>query len=145
MLRARRCHSRHTAITTGARAQLTVPEPGVLLRLTMRGDVIEGRLLSLENDSIHLKLRGGTAELVVNRAHVDKLEMSRRTRGHPWKGALIGAGVGALLQMLGEEDYTTCGETSTGCAAYGAGAGAVAGVLIGMAVRTRVWETVERD
>jgi hypothetical protein len=115
--------------------------------LTRQGQIFRWYDVRLAPDvTSALLLAGGTdAQPQMPTAQIAQVSVRSRSRGL-WEGALIGAGVGAALgALIGPDDncayYSNyCVSTRTGQAAWGAGSGALWGVIVGAirASRTRI-------
>ena len=114
-----------------------------------------GNLYSLAGDTLVLS-RGIQADTV--RLGPDlRLQVAIRSRSHARTGGAIGASIGLVVGALaGAAAYEPCsglgclmapsqGEAIAGGAFIGAGAGALLGLLVGSAVMTDEWATVDLE
>ena len=118
--------------------------PGERVRITFESRRVDGVLTVLNEQTLTLQPRDGTAEITVSRAAITKLE---RTFGHRSRargaglGALSGLGLGAAAGLASS---TACKPTDWFCSAgfnaglfgiFGAGLGAITGVILPPATR----------
>jgi hypothetical protein len=137
-------------LATPARAQgQATVAPGARVRVTVGAPWSEQYTAKIE--AIHgdtLLLEGGATRVMLFR-FLERLEVSRGRRGHPWRGAWIGgiAGVvGGIPAMYAICTYAGCEVAGLvgGAAAFGA-AGALIGAGIGALIKTDKWEEVPLD
>jgi hypothetical protein len=116
---------------------------------------VQGNLLRLSEDSLHILPAGGADTVAFATGAVARLEVSRGRRSNAGKGALlglaIGAGAGLALGVAASAEECTglgCTEVGPGevvavMAFFGA-TGAGLGALIGAASHSERWEQVPR-
>ncbi len=116
----------------------------------------KGELISSTADSIVLRAEGSDSLLTFPPKAVARIEMSRGRHGHPWRGAGIGFGAGAVAgvftALVGYRDYNCYMEdqdlTWLSATILGLGGGLLGagiGALIGADVRADRWEEVSLD
>jgi hypothetical protein len=117
---------------------------------------IEGTLLGADSTAVTLVPKGthplATGEMRLPAIDVTRLDVALERKSHWWQGALIGAAAGALLVGLSSDVDPVLCEVNTDvlCSrgeafAYGAGGGALIGVVIGALVKTDQWTPVALD
>ncbi len=131
------------------------PEPGDRVRYSTVSDTGRrhvGRTVRLHGDTIVIdrlvpSMTGGApawASASFVTPSLARLEKRVGRRGHAGRGALIGGGAGLLLGMLctmeDEESFPQSGQGA--CFSGGVLLGVGTGALIGMAIRSDVWEPV---
>lgn len=125
------------ALTPGSRVRITAPQ------LDARPFV--GTLVGLESDGLRVKRGRNDVPTLIPRSFVTRLEVSGGRKSQAGRGALIGAGVGAmpgLLLTFG--DYSSDTRPSPGVvAAVGAASGVVVGAAIGWALKSEDWQSTE--
>lgn len=128
-------------------AQEALPlEAGQRVRLTLdpgRSRLV-GTLLAHDADSIRVQLQPDSTALVLARARVTSVDVSRGRHGHAGTGALVGLVVGGVLGAAAGADCEgdfLCPGPGAGAALVG-GTGLVIGALIGVLDRTERWERV---
>jgi len=119
------------------------------------GNIHEGRLLVVFGDSVAIKRGEDVTFHHLSDATV--LQVRRHLRAHPVAGALVGAGIGALLAVVGYESRGMFVCPSYGCtpassplgegglAAVGAVVGGFVGFLAGRHIYTSRWDTIGLD
>ena len=131
-----------------------IPEPGDRVRYAVAGDtgrVYAGRTVRLAGDTLIIEryipsMTGGAAawdSAAIATSSLARLEKRVGRRGNAGRGALIGAGVGVLLGVLcanEEEGWLT--PTPTECLTGFTLSGAGTGALIGLLIRSDVWQPV---
>ena len=136
--------------------QVTSHAPGSRVRLTpaytdtsvgRAGRIIEGRLVSMDHDSVTITLKGNTRQLSLPFSAVDRLDVAAgRDRG---KGALIGATIGGglaagfgLVTIHCSEPQPCIGSKGGWVATYGM-LGAIVGGITGLMIGTAKWDHVD--
>jgi hypothetical protein len=132
-----------------------VPEPGDRIRYSLAidsGRLYTGRAVRLDGDTIVVdrlvsSMIGGAAEwdsAAFATSSLARLEMRVGRRGNAGRGALIGGGVGLLLGVFcaidTEEGWLE--PSPAECVSISTLGGAMTGGLIGMLIRSDVWEPV---
>ncbi len=133
-------------VPLGSRVRVSQERPGDPVGGSWRPLRVErGRLEAWSAETLTLDLGDGTREIPL--ARVSGLEVSRGKKGHALTGALVGAGVGALVSVAvmfataDESDYSAGAIFLVGCVVFvlpGTGIGAGIGAL----ARTDRWEPV---
>lgn len=142
------------ALITGLPASQVVAQPlrpGDRIRVTaprLDLDARSGALVLLDAENLVLD---SSQRLTIPTDAVTRIEVSDGRKGHGGKGALIGAGAALVLGLVvfsKAEGGGHCSgsEEGTGfCLAYlgaGVAAGAVGGLVVGLAIRTERWRPV---
>ncbi len=134
-------------LTAGSRVRLKTVDPSTKW--------VQGDLVRLSEDSLHIVPAGGADSLAFATGAIDRLEVSRGRRSNAGKGALlglaIGAGAGLALGVAASAEECSgigCTEVGPGevvavMAFFGA-TGAGLGALIGAASHSERWEQVPR-
>jgi hypothetical protein len=113
--------------------------PGERVRVTSESLRVDGTLMAVDDDTLTIRPRDGTADVTVPRMAIAKIERTdgRRSRVRDaGLGALIGLGVGALAGLASStsceprEWFCSAGFNSTFFGILGAGAGAVTGAIL---------------
>lgn len=116
---------------------------------------VQGMVLRLAGDTIHLEPRPGAAPIPVVLRDGSYLFVRAGEKSLMGAGAVIGAALGGVLGGVTEfVDTPSCGSEDFLCfdgltvplanIGAGAGIGLVAGLLIGSQFRTTVWESLDR-
>ena len=131
---------------------------GQLIRVVSRetelaGQLLTGRLLAIDDETLLVKVTGRAAPLRLRRSAVEKLDVSRGKRSRAGEGALIGGvALGIPVAVLGglaagavpggscQPDCLPSG--LVGGLVLGVAIGAPIGALIGSASRSERWERV---
>ena len=152
-----------TAPIPQAAAQSAVLDPGMRVRLSVgglsaggsthsaAGETLIGHIDRVEYDSlwVHMETMDGPI-VAVERARIWRVEISRGLKGDPGRGALYGAGfglgmgiVGALALdddcLTGIDNFDICEGHEATIIAGSALAGAAAGALVGLLVKSEQW------
>jgi hypothetical protein len=130
-----------TAVSASAQEAVS-PLPGTRLRVTappVTAKPIVGSLVQITEREIILAV-SASDRTIVPRANIERVEWSKGRHGHPIKGLLIGAAIGAVVLPVAICAGETCGEGEIPVGALvGAGLGALPGVGIGALVKTERW------
>jgi hypothetical protein len=126
---------------------LTSVQPGTALRVSLEREEVEGRLVSLQGDTLTLDVSGAQRRVPLAEARDVWRRMPATRQGAivgGITGGILGAGLGALFYAVVTQgcdtgtcpDYSAAGNVLAGLlgAAGGGAAGALAGGLIGSAV-----------
>jgi hypothetical protein len=144
--------------------EVSQAEPGSRLRVLVpdsTDDWIKGSLLSLDADTLMLKVRFPEgpdfrgdyreleAPLAIPLSTISTLEMSRDRKSHTFLGAAIGLTVGVGIGVLSirgtaENDLAAGDAALIGAGLFGI-PGALIGAAIGSSIKTDRWETVPFD
>jgi hypothetical protein len=132
-------------LTTDARAQVEavtfpVTEEVRVWRYSAPRVPLIGRVSSWTRDTLRLAQPPGPPA-TISTSDLARMEISR-TKNHAGKGALIGAGIGAMAGFLAIATSDADAGDILGVTAFTAGGGAFWGVLIGLLIRTEEWEAV---
>jgi len=134
-------------LTVGSRVRLKTVAPSA--------KSVQGDLLRLSEDSLHIVPAGGADTLAFATGAIDRLEVSRGQHSKTGRGAVLGAAIGAgaglvfgALASAEECSGLGCPEIGPGeivavMALFGA-TGAGLGALIGAASHSERWEQVPR-
>ena len=149
-----------------AAAQSAELDPGMRVRLSVGGlsasgsthsapgETLVGHIDRVEHDSlwVHMDTMDGPI-VAVDRARIWRAEISRGLKGDPGKGALYGGGFGLGLGIVGAlaldddchtgiDNFDICEGHEATIIAGSALAGAAAGGLVGLLVKTEQWMDV---
>lgn len=143
------------ASATGAQ-QATSHAPGSRVHLALAhtdtgvgrsGRIIEGRLVSMDHDSVTITVKGNTRQLSLPLSAVDRLDVAAgRDRG---KGAVIGAtiggglaaGIGLATIHCSNEHPCIVGSKGSWVGMFGM-VGTIAGGVTGLRIGTAKWDHV---